>query len=46
VLYIVGVGGGVGTRSRMCYGGWEVWVHGGAAILYRVYADMVIILCV
>ena len=21
----------MGTRSRMCHGGWEVWVHGGAA---------------
>ena len=22
----------MGTRSRMCYGGWEVWVHGDSAI--------------
>jgi len=38
--------GEVGTRSRMCYGGWEVWIHGDAAILYYVYANLVIILCV
>jgi len=24
----------VGTRSRMCHGGWEVWVHGVSAIIY------------
>jgi len=23
----------VGTRSRMCHGGWEVWVHGVSAII-------------
>ena len=21
------------TRSRMCHGGWEVWVHGVSAII-------------
>jgi len=46
VQYIVRVGGEVGTRSRKCHGGWEVWVHGDAAILYYVYANIVIILCV
>ena len=30
----MGAGGEVCTRSRMCYGGGEVWVHGDAAILY------------
>jgi len=24
----------VDTRSRMCHGGWEVWVHGVSAIMY------------
>jgi len=23
----------VGTRSSMCHGGWEVWVHGFSAII-------------
>jgi len=23
----------MGTRSRMCHGGWEVWVHGDAVII-------------
>ena len=23
----------MGTRSRMCHGGWEVWVHGVSAII-------------
>jgi len=33
-LYTVGrVGGEVGTRSRMCHGGWEVWVHGVSTII-------------
>ena len=26
-VYSGEVGGEVGTRSRMCHGGWEVWVH-------------------
>ena len=30
------MGGAVGTRSPMCYGGWEVRVHGDASILYYV----------
>jgi len=29
-------GGEVGTRSRMCHGGWEVWVHGVSAIICYV----------
>ena len=28
------------------FGGWEVCVHGGSAILYYVYANIVIILVV
>jgi len=28
--------GGVGTRSRMCHGGWVVWVHGVPAIICYV----------
>ena len=28
------------------FGGWEVWVRGDAAILYCVYVNIVIILCV
>ena len=43
MLYIVGVGGAVGMRSRMCYGGWKVRVHGDAAILCYVYVSIVII---
>ena len=27
-VYSGEVRGEVGTRSRMCYGGWVVWVHG------------------
>jgi len=30
-LYSGEVGGEVGTRSRMCHGGWDVWVHGVSA---------------
>jgi len=33
-------GGEVGTRSRMCHGGWEVWVHGVSAILCYVYGTV------
>ena len=29
VVYSGEVGGEVGTRSRMCHGGWKVWVQGG-----------------
>ena len=28
-VYSGEVGGEVGTRYRMCHGGWEVWVQGG-----------------
>jgi len=28
--------GEVGTRSRMCHGDWEVWVHGVSAIICYV----------
>jgi len=28
VVYSGEVRGGVDTRSRMCYVGWAVWVHG------------------
>jgi len=38
-LYTVGVGGEVGARSRMCYGGWEVWVHGDSIIICYVYVN-------
>jgi len=31
VVYSREVGGEVDTRSRMCHGGWEVWVHGVSA---------------
>jgi len=27
-------GGEVDMRSRMCHGGWEVWVLGGTQLLY------------
>ena len=33
-VYSGEVGGEVGTRSPMCHGGWEVWVHGGTLLLY------------
>jgi len=33
VVYSGEVRGEVGTRSRMCYVGWVVWVHGGSAIV-------------
>jgi len=29
-VYSGEVGGEVGTRYRMCLGGWEVWVHVGS----------------
>ena len=28
IVYSGEVRGGVGTRSRVCYVGWVVWVHG------------------
>jgi len=31
------VRGEVGTRPRMCYVGWAVWVHGVSAIICYVY---------
>jgi len=33
VVYSGEVGVEVDTRSRMCHGGWEVWVHGVSAII-------------
>ena len=33
-IYKMEVGGEVGTRSRMCHRGWEVWVHAGTLLLY------------
>ena len=33
VVYSGEVGVEVDTRSRMCHGGWEVWVHGISAII-------------
>ena len=36
VVYSGEVGGEVGTRSRMCHGGWVVWVHGDSTIVYYV----------
>ena len=27
------VGGEMDTRSRMCHGGWNVWVHGGDSVI-------------
>jgi len=33
VVYRGEVRGEVGTRSRMCYIGWVVWVQGGSAIV-------------
>ena len=34
VVYSEEVGGEVGTRSRMCHGGWVVWVQGGTVLFY------------
>ena len=34
VVYSEEVRGEVSTRSRMCYVGWVVWVHGGSGIFY------------
>jgi len=31
----------VGTRSRMCHGGWEECVHGVSAIMFYVYVNIV-----
>jgi len=31
----------VDTRSRMCHGGWEVWVHVLSAIIFM--SDLVIV---
>jgi len=33
-VYSGEVGGEVGTRSRVCDRGWEVWVHGRTLLLY------------
>jgi len=33
-LYSGDLGGGVGTRSCMCYVGWVVWLNGGSDIFY------------
>jgi len=33
VVYSREVGVEVDTRSRMCHGGWEVWVQGVSAII-------------
>jgi len=35
-VYSGEVRGEVGTRYRMCYVGWVVWVHGGSAIICYV----------
>jgi len=35
VLHSAEVRAEVGMRSRMCYVGWVVWVHGGSAISVR-----------
>jgi len=35
-VYSGEVGGEVGTRSRMCHGVWEVWVHGDSVIICYV----------
>jgi len=34
VVYSGEVGGEVGTRSHMCHGVWEVWVHGFCYYIY------------
>ena len=32
----------MGTRSRMCHRGWDVWVHGGdCAVIYYVEVNIV-----
>jgi len=36
----------VDTRSRMCHGGWEVWVHRVSAIIYISELIIVIIVVV
>jgi len=33
---VYSTGGEVGTRSRLCHGGWEVWVHGVSTIICYV----------
>jgi len=33
-VYVGQVGGEMGTRSRICHRGWEVWVLGGTLLLY------------
>jgi len=33
-VYSGEVGGELGTKSRMCHRGWELWVHGGTKLLY------------
>ena len=37
------VRGEVGTRSRMCYVGWAVWVHGGSAIAGGILFKMLVL---
>ena len=36
----------MGHEILYVFGGLEVWVHGDAAVLYYVYANTVIVLCV
>jgi len=47
LLCAVYCGGGRWSGHEISYefGGWEVWVHGDAAMLYYDYANIVIILC-
>ena len=35
-VYSGEVGDEVGTRSRVCHGGWAVWVQGGTAVMCYV----------
>jgi len=35
------VGGEVRTRSRMCHGGWEVWVHGGGTLIIYIMSKLI-----
>ena len=35
-VYMGLAGGEVGTRSRICHRGWEVWVLEGTLLLYAV----------
>ena len=43
-VYSGEVRGEVVTKSRMCYVGWAVWIHGGSAIYASYMFNMITVL--